>query len=85
MVLYGVANLMNERLIGVKPGSCIDLDTYLWPNERILGRASVKVLRRDFALKGDPNKRFRFISELVDGFWKKWQKDYFPEIKAIKV
>ena len=67
-VLYEVANLMNERPIGVKPGNCIDLGTYLCPNEKILGRASTRVPSEDFDVKDDPNKRFRFINELVDGF-----------------
>ena len=77
-VLYEVANMMNERPIGVKPGNCIDLGTYLCPNEITLGRASAGVPHGDFDVKDDPNKRFKFISELVDGFWKKWQRDYFP-------
>lgn len=40
-VLYEVANLMNKRPIGVKSSICIDLGTYLCPNEMLLGRTSV--------------------------------------------
>ncbi|XP_045139268.1 uncharacterized protein LOC123520764 [Portunus trituberculatus] len=79
-VLYETANLINERPIGIKPGNCIDLGTYLCPNELILGRASVKVPHGKFYEKDDPNKRLKFITDLVEGFWRKWQRDYFPTL-----
>lgn len=40
---YEVANLINERTIGIKPDNYTYLGTYLCPNELLLGRASVKV------------------------------------------
>lgn len=42
-VLFEVANLLNERPIGMKPGGDVELGSYLCPNELLLGRASVKV------------------------------------------
>ena len=43
-VLFEVANLLNERPIGIKPGQDIELGTYLCPNDLLLGRANVKAL-----------------------------------------
>lgn len=70
--LYEVANLINERPIGIKPGNCIDLGTYLCPNELLLGRASVRVPGGKFDVTDDPKHKLKFITELVDGFWRKW-------------
>lgn len=39
-VLFEMANLLNERPIGVKPGSGVNAGCYLCPNELLLGRAS---------------------------------------------
>ena len=78
--LYEVANLINERPIGIKPGNCIELGTYLCPNELLLGRASVRVPNGKFNIRDDPKHRLKFITELVNGFWRKWQRDYFPTL-----
>lgn len=56
-MLYELANSINERSIGIKPGNCIDLGTYLCPNEVILGRASVRVRGGLYNVKDDSNKR----------------------------
>ena len=78
-VMYEIANLINERPIGIKPGSCVDLGCYLCPNELFLGKASVKTPSGIFGSKEDPNKT-QFVTQLVDGFWRKWQRYYFPTL-----
>lgn len=40
IVLFVVDNLLNERPVGVKPGSDVNVGCYLCPNELLLGRAS---------------------------------------------
>ena len=39
--LMEISNLMNERPIGIKPGC--DLGSYLYPNDLLLGRTTIKV------------------------------------------
>nr|XP_027223966.1 uncharacterized protein LOC113816133 [Penaeus vannamei] len=39
-VMFEIANLINQRPIGIKPGSDLDLGSYLCPNDLLLGRAS---------------------------------------------
>ncbi|XP_068240885.1 uncharacterized protein [Palaemon carinicauda] len=41
--IFEIANLMNERPIGLKPSMDVELGTYLCSNDLLLGRASNKV------------------------------------------
>ncbi|KAK4304812.1 hypothetical protein Pmani_023247 [Petrolisthes manimaculis] len=79
-VLFEVANMLNERPIGIKPCTDPDLGTYLCPNDLILGRASTRVPWGPFAMDASPKQRSKFIQRIVDGFWRKWQRDYFPTL-----
>lgn len=47
-VMFEIANLINQRPIGIKPGSDLDLGSYLCPNDLLLGRASPIVPRGVF-------------------------------------
>ncbi|XP_068246822.1 uncharacterized protein [Palaemon carinicauda] len=77
---FEIANLMNERPIGIKPGMDVELGTYLCPNDLLLGRASNKVPSGSWSTSGDTKKRLNFIQNVVDTFWRKWQRDYFPTL-----
>lgn len=78
-VLYEVSNLVNERLIGRHPTSPED-GAYLCPNDILLGRSSTKVPNGPFNESADPRKRFYFIQNVVDAFWSRWPRDYFPSL-----
>ncbi|XP_068245361.1 uncharacterized protein [Palaemon carinicauda] len=79
-IFFEIANLMNERPIGIKPGMDVELGTYLCPNDLLLGRASNKVPSGSWSTSGDTKKRLNFIQNVVDTFWRKWQRDYFPTL-----
>ena len=76
--MFIIANLMNERPIGLKPGFSLELGTYPFPNDLLLGRTSSKCPSGCYALNENNRSRLRFIQNIVDSFWKKWQRDYFP-------
>ncbi|XP_068235508.1 uncharacterized protein [Palaemon carinicauda] len=79
-VLFEVADLLNSRPIGIKPGSDCELGSYLCPNDLILGQASSKV-QADMKFVDEKYKdRLEFMQRIVDCFWKKWQRDYFPTL-----
>ena len=59
-VLFEVANLLNERPIGIKPGTDIDLGTYLCPNDLILGWSSSRVPSGPWKSSTDPKDRLFF-------------------------
>ena len=79
-VVFEIANLLNERPIGIKPDSDPDLDTYLCPNDLIIGRVSSKIPSGDVDSNASPKKRLEFIQRIVSCFWWKWQIDYFPTL-----
>ena len=79
-LLFGIANLLNERPIGIKPGSDIELGTYLCPNDLILGRSSIAVPPGPMDESDQISKRLDFVDKVLNSFWKKWQRDYFPTL-----
>ena len=82
-VLYEVANLLNERPIGRHPTSPED-GTYLSPNDLLLGRSTSKVPNGPFKESLNPNHRFEFVQQIIEAFWKKWTRDYFPSLLVQK-
>ncbi|XP_045117670.1 uncharacterized protein LOC123508203 [Portunus trituberculatus] len=79
-VVFEVANLLNERPIGLKPGYDINLGTYLCPNDLLLGRASNKVPNGPMVDTTDVRKRFSLIQSIITSFWRRWMRDYFPTL-----
>ena len=77
---YEIANLVNERPIGVKPGNDLSLGTYLCPNDLILGRNNIKVPDGIYDESNNDFKRYKFINEIVTSFWNKWHRDFFPTL-----
>lgn len=78
-MLFEVANLLNERPIGLKPGSDVNAGSYLCPNELLLGRASNHAPVGVW-LEEDTNKRMDCLNNIVTAFWRKWQRDFFPSL-----
>ncbi|KAK3105008.1 hypothetical protein FSP39_015108 [Pinctada imbricata] len=78
-VLFEAANCMNERPIGMKNGDPNE-GTYLCPNDLLLGRASSKVPPGTWSDKDCFKSRWKFVQRIVDAFWKKWMRDFFPSL-----
>ena len=78
-VLFEIANLVNERPIGAHPTNPND-GSYLSPNDLILGRASTRVPSGPFTEASSLSQRHEFVQSLVNSFWKKWNRDYFPSL-----
>ena len=78
-VCFEVANLLNERPIGRHPTSPDD-GTYLCPNDLLLGRATSRIPSGPFRETSNPRQRFEFVQNVVNYFWKKWTRDYFPSL-----
>ena len=75
-ILFEVANLLNERPIGTKTTDPNE-GSYLCPNDIILGRATSQVSAGSFEDTCDSRKRWVFVQQIINTFWKKWQRDYF--------
>ena len=78
--LFEISNILNQRPIGVKPSSDVELGRYLCPNDLLLGRTS------GHAPTGSLNKNPSFQAILdfncgiVDSFWRKWTRDFWPSL-----
>ena len=77
-ICYEAANLVNERPIGRHPTSTDD--TYLCPNDLLLGRATSRVPSGPFKEPSNIKQRFELVQQLTDSFWRKWTRDYFPSL-----
>ena len=75
-VLFEVSNLLNERPIGTKTSDPNE-GSYLCPNDIILGRATPRILPTVWDDTCDARKRWVLVQQIVNTFWKKWQRDYF--------
>ena len=77
--MFEAAELVNERPIGAHPDSPED-GVYLCPNDLILGRASNKVPHGPFMERTSDKHRFDFLQKVVTAFWKRWNRDVFPNM-----
>ena len=78
-IFFESANLINERPIGVKTSQSQDF-SYLCPNDMLLGRSTSRVPSGPFSTCKSNLKRFAFVQLLIDSFWKKWTRIYFPTL-----
>ena len=78
-VCYEAANLVSERPISRHPTSPED-GTYLCPNDLLLGRSTSRVPSGPFRETRNPNHRFEFVQQIVNAFWRKWIRDFFPSL-----
>ena len=81
--LYEVSDLLNERPIGIKPGTEPSLGKYLCPNDILLGRTLNRpphgqFLDEETAVK--LSKRMKFNQDIIRTFFKRWRRDYFPTL-----
>ena len=78
-VFYEVSNLLNERPIG-KLSHDIEDGTYVCPNDLLLGCASKVVPKGPFKEYTSTKERLNFIQAIVDAFWVKMTRSYFPSL-----
>ena len=78
-VSYEAANLVNERPIGRHPTMPED-GSYLSPNDLLLGRTLPRVPSGPFKQTSNPKHRYEFVQRIIDAFWKKWTRDFFPSL-----
>ena len=78
-VFYEIANLMNERPIGAHPTDPNE-GSYLSPNHLLLGRATARVPSGPFKEATMNRHRFELVQQIIDSFWKRWIRDYFPTL-----
>ena len=85
-LLREVANICNERPIGIRPNS-VSNQEYLAPNSLLLGRSSSRIRSGPFQSKdiyderpGAMKTRFLFVQKLSDQFWENWTKTYLPTL-----
>ena len=77
--MFEAAELVNSRPIGKHPTNPED-GTYLSPNDLLLGRSGANAPQGPFKDHSTTKQRFEFVQIVVDAFWKKWTKDYFPTL-----
>ena len=78
-VFFEIANLLNERPIGIKNNDPNN-GTYLCPNDLLLGRSSSRVPPGILDENCGIDRRWVFVQQIVNAFWKKWQRDYFHSL-----
>ena len=79
MIVFEVANLLNERPIGMKSIDPLAM-SHLCPNDLLLGRASSRAPSGSFDYRCGPNKRYQFCQQIVDDYWKRWHRCYFESL-----
>ena len=77
--LFDVASLLNERPIGTKTTDPNE-GAYLCPNDLLLGRTSRKAPISHWTASSDSKVNLSAIYEIIESFWKKWIKFYFPTL-----
>ena len=79
-VFFEVANLLNERPIGRKPGYDPMTGAYLSPNDLLLGRTQINPPQGEWSDSSRLASRFLFLQRIITSFWKKWHRDYFASL-----
>lgn len=77
--LFDVAGLLNERPIGTKTTDPNE-GAYLCPNDLLLGRTSRNAPIGHWTPSNSSKVNLSAIHEIVEAFWKKWMKFYFPTL-----
>ena len=78
-VMFEAAQLVNQRPIGRHPTNP-DEGAYLCPNDLLLGRSTASIPQGPFLERTSNKYRFDFLQKIVDAFWRKWTRSYFPSL-----
>ena len=79
-LFYEVANLMNERPIGLLPVSSDSMINLLTPNCFLIGRATSKNPVAFKYVQGNLSSRLQLVNRLVDIFWENWIQTCSPSL-----
>ena len=79
-IFFEIGNLLNQRPIGIKPGYNIDLGSYLSPNDLLLGHKNTETPSGLYDVKDNILKNFKHANDVINSFWKRWMRDYFPTL-----
>jgi hypothetical protein len=74
LAFFEIANLINSRPIGIKPGSDCDDLIPITPNDLLYGEQSNEVPQGPFQHKVSIAKRFLYVQTLIDNWWCKWNE-----------
>lgn len=77
---FEIAALLNSRPIGIKPGSGCVYDTYLCPNDLLLGRSGRNVPPGVWDESQSYKKSFEFLQSVTNEFWRRWNRDFLPTL-----
>ena len=77
VVMFEAAQIVNQRPTGRHTTSPDD-GSYLCPNDLFLGRSSANVLHGPFYERANQKFCFDNVQQVVEHFWKKRTRDYFP-------
>ena len=77
--MYETADLVNQRPIGRKPQSPLE-NSYLCPNDLILGRASSAAPQGSFLQNVNQVDRYYYIQSVINNFWKRWSREVLPQL-----
>ena len=78
-VLYEAAQLVNQRPIGNHPTHPNE-ESYLSPNDLLLGRSSPDVPQVLFEVETNSCRRFNFTQRVISTFWRRWIREVFPNL-----
>ena len=78
-VFYECSNLLNERPIGMQTQDISD-GSYLCPNDMLLGRATSRISSGPFDYDSTFKRRHLLVQSIVNAFWIKWNRFYFPSL-----
>lgn len=68
--LFDLTNLINERPSGIKPGSDINLGSYLSPNDLLLGVTNNRAPDGYMDNNSRFSKSYKYANEIVNRFWR---------------
>ena len=80
LAFFEIANIINSRPIGVTPGSDPDCPLAITPNDLLLGRSTNEVPNGPFNTKVSVTRRFTYVQEIVDNWWKHWYDLVLPSL-----
>ena len=78
-VLYEAAQLVNQRPIGNHPTHPNE-ESYLSPNDLLLGRSSPDVPQVLFEVETNSCNRYNFTQIVISTVWRRWIREVFQNL-----
>ena len=80
LAFFEIADIINSRPLGIKPGSDSDDLTPITPNGLLYGEQSNEVPQGPFQHKVSIARRFLYVQSLIDDWWRKWSDLVLPSL-----